>query len=276
MSTIKFPSAGTVPLVSSVKPATATAAETSAAPQVDPTPTSSAVPAVYQPVAAPPARPMYYDDEDVDARDLRLPPVNMVQKSGELSTIFSPGTLLLDKSLVLAPAPDKFAVGKSIKLLVIGFTDKKFVEKVQGEGGEAGLRGNTFTTLEEVAQHNGTTDYNEARATGRTLYQTMVSALVLLEQPEGCQPEMFPNEWDGKRYALALYTMKGTSYTNAAKVFMTARKIGSLRGGYRTGWWNFSAQQKKNQNSYYYAPVVSPAGPSSATVQANLTELLGF
>jgi hypothetical protein len=100
--------------------------------------------------------------------------------------------------------------------------------------------------------------------------------MILIEQPEGLDAESFPTTIEGKQYALALYTMKGTSYTNAAKAFKSARKIGHLKEGYRTGFWSFQSQLKKFSDNFAYIPVVRANGASTPEFRAAITDLLGF
>lgn len=224
------------------------------------------------PTLPPPAKQTsFYDDESLDAGDLVLPRFNIVQKVGELSNVFAPGSILLNGQLVLADAGKGTDKSKEIKVLIVGFQPTVYTEKVEG-----GLRGNMFRSEQEVVAAGGTLDWNEATATKRPLYQRLATAMILVEQPEGCDASSFPTTIEGKNYALALYSMKGTSYTNCAKHWKSARKIGHLRGGYRTGFWTFQSQLKKFTDNYAFVPVVKAAGSSSAAFQAAIKDLIGF
>ena len=195
--------------------------------------------------------PAFFDDESLDVGDLVLPRLAIVQKVGELSNVFAPGTVLLNGQLVLQAAPQGSALSKEIRLLIVGFNPTIFVEKVEG-----GLRGNTFKTEQEVVNAGGTLDYNEAKARKIPKYDRSATAMLVIEAPAVVDVNSFPIEIEGKRYAFALYTMKGTAYTNAAKHFKSSRKIGQLREGYRFGWWTFQSQLKKFGDNYAYIPVV--------------------
>lgn len=218
------------------------------------------------------SKPAFYDDETIDPGDLVLPRFNIVQKVGDLSNQFAPGTILLNAQLALVKAPEKFDLSGKIKLLIAGFMPTVFVEKLEG-----GAQGNLFRTEAEVVAAGGTLDWNEAQATKKQLYQRLATAMILIEQPEGLDPESFPTEIEGKRYALALYSMKGSAYTNATKNFKSARKIGHLKQhGYRGGWWTLQSQLKKFGDNYAYIPVVKAAGSSTPEFRAALLDLLGF
>ncbi len=235
-------------------------------------PTTTAVVVAPAPGVPATSNPGYYDDENIPASDLKLPRLNIVQKVGELSNNFAGGTVVLDGNLTLVDAPKGPAESAAFRFLVIGLQDKRFVEKVEG-----GLRGNSFTKEEEVVKAGGTLDYNEAKASNgaKPLYQTMVTAMVIIEKPDSVNPNAFPIEYNGKKYALALYSMKGTSYTNAAKHLYTARKFGNCKNGFRFGWWTMTSRLKAAANSYFI-PTVRQQEESTPEFRAFLGTLLGF
>jgi hypothetical protein len=223
-------------------------------------------------VPATTTNPGFQDDENISADDLVIPRLNIVQKVGEMSNVFPHGSFILDGSLVLVEGAPIKKDSKPIKLMVIGFRPKLFVERVEGGG-----RGQVFKTEAEVAAANGTLDWNDAEATGKTLFQRLATALVLIEQPEGVGADCFPYAIEGKNYALAQWSLKGTGYTNGAKPIMSARKIGALRnGGYRMGYWNVTTTLKQFGQNYAYIPQPKPAGPTTETFRASVKELLGF
>jgi len=282
-TTVPTPAEGvTVDVETTVCPATQTTTAPSGAPapatQTATAPATSAVPAVYQSPGVPDKAPVFHDDENIDPGDLVIPHMQLVQKVGELSNVFKGGTILFDGKLVLQDGPNASDLSKPIRMLILGMRPKRFVEKCEG-----GLRGDMFDTEQEVVAHNGTLDYNEAKSTKGTpnakrLFQTLLTALCLIEQPEGVDAGTFPFTFGGtKNLALALYNMKGTAYTNAAKPFMTARKIGSLaRTGYRGGWWTLQSQLKKFGNNYSYIPVVNRAEDTDEAFRTTLFNSLGF
>lgn len=231
-------------------------------------------PQVVAPYQAPPS-PAFYDGDEAegfDPGDLVLPHLNIVQKVGDLSNIFLPGTVLLGGQLVLTEAPKEMAVGKTCRIIVLGLQPTTFSEKIEGGG-----RGNYFRTEQEVVKAGGTLDWNESKATNKPLYQRVSIALIAVEKPEGLDDASFPHEVDGKRYALAMYTMKGTAYTNAARHFKSARKIGHLRkDGYRSAYWTFAAQLKKFGNNYAYIPVPRAAEATTEAFRTELKTFLGF
>ncbi len=272
--------------VAAVAPVTATAStpEASAGPTgttgspgpavitVTPTGSNTAV-AVVPPVAPPATSGGFHDDDSViDAGDLVLPHLNIVQKVGDLSNLFTPGTILLNSNLVLVDAPKPNADSAPVRILVVGWKEKLFIEKLPfGTKG-----GRIFKAEKQVVDAGGTLDYNESKATGKQLYQRSLTGLILVEQPAGLDATAFPNEFNGKNYALALYTMKGTSYTTGAKPILSARKVGHCREGLRAGWWTIQSKLKSTEGNFYFGPVLRPQEKSDPALRAWLTDLLGF
>lgn len=212
--------------------------------------------------------PSLFNDEDIGFDDIRLPRLNIVQKVGDLSNIFTPGEIVLNQSAVIhepaEPAKNK-AGHKPLIITVLGFKKKQFAEKVTG--GEMGLLVNSEV---EVVAKGGTLDYKEWQQSNgvKKYFQRLATALLLVQKPEHYQDTddlMFPYECEGRKYALALYSMKGTAYTNAAKHIFTARKIGHLRPGYPVQAWNLTTKLEKFGENYAHVPVIKP-GPKNGEV----------
>lgn len=216
-----------------------------------------------------------FNDEDIGFDDIILPRLNIVQGVGDLSAIFNPGELVLNQSLVIhVPAnPVKKVAGTPpLNFTVIGFKRRQFVEKTVG-----GAMGNLFGTEQEVADNGGTLDYNEALRSGKTLYQRLATALLLIEKPEHIDDEdhvEFPNECEGKFYALALWSMKGTSYTNAAKLMFTARKLGHLKRGYAKQAWTLTTQLRKFGENFAHVPILRAGARHTDEFDAFVTRVL--
>lgn len=202
-----------------------------------------------------------FNDEDIGFDDIILPRINLVQKVGPLSNIFTPGEIVLKQSLVIhTPAqPEKKQPGNPpLIFTVLGFRKKQFVEKTVG-----GAMGNLFNTEEEVAAAGGVLNYKEAKATGKPLYQRLATALTLIQRPEHLADEgqvSFPHECEGKFYALALWGMKGTGYTHAAQHIFTEKKIGFLRKGYSVQAWFLTTKLTEFLGNFAHTPVIRP-GP---------------
>lgn len=273
-ATVAAPAAATVETPATVT-APAPVAETPApaaapvVPVVEDNRAVATVPQTSNAVAAP--EPAFFNDDTLDVGDLVLPRLNIVQKVGDLSNKFRPGTLLLNGQLVVRQAPEGTKLSEPINILCIGFNPTTFVEKVEG-----GLRGKVFKTEQEVIAAGGTLDYNEAKQLKKPKYDRSATAMILIEQPEGLDINSFPIGIEGKNYAFALYTMKGTGYTHGARHIKSSRKIGQCRESYRHGWWSLQSQLKEFSGNWSYVPVVNPIGASTEGLRAAVKDFLGF
>lgn len=195
-----------------------------------------------------------------------MPRVNIVQKVGDLSNQFTEGDVVFNKETVLLKSPKGQPAGTALpclRVVVVGFRADRYAEKTVG-----GAKGDIVDTEEEVFKKGGTTDYNIAKTTGETLYQPLAECLVLIEKPEGVNDPAFKYFVDGKRYAIALWAQKGTSYTNFTKVVRTARKAGWLANEYdadgnvkiartyASGVWELRTMVKDYFGNFAWIPVL--------------------
>jgi hypothetical protein len=180
---------------------------------------------------------------------------------------------------------------------LLGFKALQFAEKVVG-----GAQGLLLKSEEAVVNAGGTLDYKEwdeslkavaagvpgAKALRR--FEKLATALVLIECPAhlvtaDADHISFPHECGGKWFALALWSMKGSSYTNAAKAFFTARRMGHLRdkfengvrvgGGYPTRAWTLTTKLEAFKNgNFAYIPIVRPSTTSSPDLLSFVTGFL--
>jgi hypothetical protein len=216
--------------------------------------------------------------------DIILPGLNIVQNIGQLKDTFDPGQVVLGQSTVLFTPPRTNAktgaiesVGtKPVILTICGWKPTRFVEKVVG-----GVRGLIVKTEEEVTAANGTLDYNEwnlKKASGVKMFQTLATALVVIERPEHCKNDgtTFVYDVAGKQYTFAWWAMKGTTFTDAAKrVFFAARRTGCLRTGYPTFSFAVSTMEKPFPNgNTAWTPVCIPNEKNSPEFRAMIAEFI--
>lgn len=188
------------------------------------------------------------NDETIDFRDIVLPRINMVQKVGPLSEKFTPGALVLDQELVL-PAP--------LDVVFLGFRPTRYVERVQGGG-----LGNICNTEAEVVEAGGTLDFKEADTKDIPWYQFEATAIVLVRKPDSVTDDsQFPFDFDGKKWGLMTWSMKGSAYTHAVKPLKTARRIGYLRKNLGREFYSFTFKVSTNLEGFRtgnkaYVPVI--------------------
>lgn len=248
----------------------------------------SSVPAVIVDAPEAPAvaeSPITFDDSNIGFEDIILPRINIVQKVGDLSEIFSPGEIVLKQSLVIhSPGKNGQPGDPPLNITVLGFKKTQFAEKVVG-----GVLGILAHTEQEVVKHGGTLDYKEWAASeaaakagnGKPLryFQRLATALCLVEKPAKLADDdhvEFPYECEGKHYALVLWSMKGTAYTHAAKAMFTARKIGHLRSGYAKQSWGLTAKMEKFGENFAAVPVIRPGAKNSDAFQSFVYEVIGL
>lgn len=187
------------------------------------------------------------DDNNITMQDIILPRVNIVQKTGELSNLFAPGTILLDKEIPIGneevPA----------RIVVVGFRPIQYVERVENTT----ILGRMCDTPEEVEQMGGTIDWNIHNTTGQPIFQKMATAMVVVARPDGCEDtDHFPHELEGQHFQVAMWSLKGTGFTHAAKPIFTARRFGALKGGYISRWISVTTLLKQYNKNFAYVPIV--------------------
>lgn len=232
------------------------------------------VPAIYTPPGVPAAPSgLVLGDKLPTFNEIIFPRLNLVQNSGLLKDQFPPGSIVHGQSLVIYETTvfnkQTNAIIKQgtppVILTVLGFRPTRFVEKIQG--GERGLICNTEA---EVRSAGGTLDYNEWKLKakdGMKRFEYLADAVVLIERPAHCADDdtVFIYPVNGKKYALAMWSMKGTAYTHAAKrVFFTNRQMGCLRKGYPSRSFAVSTKSEQREGNTYFVPVCIPHQESTA------------
>lgn len=285
-----MPAIAGVESVSGAGPATTAAITPAAAgvpaPYVPPT---SAVPAPYTPVEANTQR-MFSDTALDDLYELRLPALNIVQGVGELCQQFDAGSIVIDKTLPILPAPPKqVKLGTAlpeIDLVIIGARPVVFVEKQAVF--EAGAPTQRFNTEAEVAAAGGTVDYNRAKRDGVPYYERLVTLLALVRKPDAVEdlskfPFAIPTAKDPNKveaWAPTILHLKGTQYTNGFTQLATARRTGApiqLRKGYFTRVVRARTYYKAFQTAGHgcFLWTFSDGGPSDPNVVAEGFDLIG-
>lgn len=269
-----------VPTPVPVPPAAPAAPAPAPAPAAVPAPTPVPAPAQTQAVAVPNRSTalspvgLVLGDKIPDFNDIILPRLNIAQNIGELGATYTPGTVLFNQSTVLyVPAfvhpkdpSQNTPASKPFNMICLGFRPTRYVEKIEGGG-----RGMIVNTEADVRAANGTLDYQEwqlKKAQGIKRFEALAEALIAIERPETCADDdsVFVYPVGDKKYALALWGMKGTSYTEAAKkVFFTNRSVGCLREGYPTRVFAMSTRWKTfGASNGAWIPVLIQSDKTSA------------
>lgn len=185
---------------------------------------------------------------DISASDVRVPRINLVQKSGNLSNDFAPGVFLFEKQIPLAKTGESF--------LVTPLRLKKYYQ-LKVEFGTSTDMPPKFNTMDEVRAFGGSLQYGDEK-----YCVEMADILLAVAAPEDLSDEdmqYFPYNDGIHSYALAMYTVGSSAYTSLAKRLITD-SVGLLRGGLYTGYYNLHSEIRKTAQNSWYVPVAQFAG----------------
>ncbi len=244
---------------------------------------------VVAPAPVPAARTVTVDDDKIALADVKIPALNIVQGVGDLSTLFTAGSIVYDQHIVLADSPPKPSETTKppqvpVNLVLIGFRPTRWAEKVDG-----GDRGRILASPSDVLAVGGTTVYDEAyqgsgkeRKLVKPYFTPLATALVLIEAPAGLKLEepvenTFPlavdeAQPDGttktRNFVIGFWHLRGTAHTAVAKPAKTARLFGPLRsGGYRSKWLSVSTVMKTFDGNVAYIPAMKIGADTSPEVR---------
>lgn len=182
---------------------------------------------------------------EVDQSDISTPRLSLVQKVGELSEEFPPGTILLNKRVILAQP------GEGVAVTVV--SSKKFYMEDLPFGSE--IRPRVFMTKQEVLDAGLTLEYNFETGEKPTA-KSVLENIVLVKAPEDADAPEFNVTFDGERYAVAQWTIASPSaYRAAGKTLLSARTM--YLKSFPEQEWLLKADKVKFGTNLVYVPEVS-------------------
>lgn len=200
------------------------------------------------------------------SRDLVIPRIEIVQALGPNSERFPGGTVIFNKTVTLA----KFALGpqdKEQSLHIVALYAKKYIEEVLPYDPNGPLP-RTFPTMEAAKAAGLRTEWGPKGPDGKSISPQVRQAanlLVLVEQPEGMDPVLFPFEDSGKRFAIAMWTVRGNAYKKVAKTMFSNMHF-ALRGNLASGTWTMVVKREPLNGKLVYVPNVSLTATTSPTL----------
>jgi len=190
---------------------------------------------------------------EFDASDIIMPRLSIVQKVGDLSEQFDPGSLVLNKRLLLAEP------GESLVVTVL--RAKKYFMEVRPYGDE--VRPRIFNTHAETLAAGFTleTDWTTgAKATAKPVLDCVVAihgTAKLATAPE------FTLTFDGTPFALALWSINSVSaYKESAKVLLSAKQMYLKRFVEQS--WSLTTGKVKFGVNTVFTPAVTPLAANPA------------
>lgn len=213
-------------------------------------------------------------DEAPRRDQIIFPRLNIVQGSGGLKDSFSIGSLVYAQSLVLfQPTVVNAKTGAvdsqgtpPVTITALKLFPERFIEKVEG-----GIGGRIVNTEEAVRNAGGTLSYQEFKAkesSGIKRFGPMLDVLLAIARPDAVADDdtVFIYPVDGRKYAVALWSLTWSAYTATAKgVLYTQKAMGCLNKGYNTHSFSLSTRTAvdKRTGNTYYVPVLIPHKPST-------------
>lgn len=203
---------------------------------------------------------------EILAKDIRLPRINVVQKTGGLSEEFPVGSLVYNKTFVIA------AAGKAGCEVTAVWIKKLYQQKLPFGTQEAPL---VFDTSAEVREAGGSLKYGDDN-----FFEEMAHINFVVKCPEIVTEDehrdMFSFALGDARYGLATMTVNGSSFTSLGVALLSA-KVNQLRSsGLHTGRWELTTRQRSNQFGSWYVPVPLYRGKHDEETAAFIAELSGL
>ena len=188
------------------------------------------------------AIPVQQVEGQLDRSDFEIPSLKLVQSIGPMSENFEAGIFVLNGEVPLCDPEGP------VQLAVLRIK-KDFEENLQWGSEE---RPRTFNSIEEVRQAGLHVEWIDNEKPPVSPRATVLAAV---KRPTGLEEDpSFPFEdVEGDSWALALWVLKGTGYTSAAKKFFTASEF-SLKGKLHYGLWNVHTKRENRGGNLVWVP----------------------
>lgn len=217
---------------------------------------------------------------DVEAREVQIPRLSIVQSVGPMSEKFSPGEIVLNKQLVIASGDEKAKEGtpKSVEF-VIAAARKFYEENIPFEQQQAGARPRVWQAHTDVVACGLHTEWKEDPVTKKGIappVNEVLELLLFIACPPGVDDAMFPVCIGDRMYAIGLWSLRGVAYRRCAKVIYGAKKY-QLRDSLLAGSWQLNVVREKVMGgNLVWVPYIKIVGNrNSPEVQGAFKAALG-
>ena len=200
--------------------------------------------------------------------DIKLPRLNLVNKVGDLSNLFTPGSWVLKKEHQLTDVV-KGEAG-TLKVIAVSLA----VEFQESLPYDPNVRPRVLKTAEQVRLAGGRVDYGR----GEGIFAKVGHIEFLIEKPEALSEEASSEFFyllGDKEYARVIYTAASTAYAETAQTIYSDFKIGHLRKtGPIGGFYLLGAKTKVGDKGSWWVPSLKTAGMVPEDIQAEIKSLL--
>jgi len=189
------------------------------------------------------------------SEDLRLPRLNLVNKSGELADNFTPGTWVVNREHAITTVNSE---NKNLgnPLTVIAATlSKQYQENTEFDPSTPRKMANT---AQEVRELGG----RVSREKGEGNFSELAHIELFVESPEGLSEEaasLFFYEFGGKKYGRFVYTASGGAFSAVAVTMASALKTYLMESGLIGGSWSLGSTLVKDSKNSWWKPVLRSA-----------------
>jgi hypothetical protein len=177
-------------------------------------------------------------------RDLTIPKLNLVNKTGELSNTFPAGSFLYNREVVIGD-------GKKPCPITITRMAKFYLQDLPYGSGEMPKN---FSTLRDVRAAGGALANDPEAEEGVDRYSEAMTCIVLVKSPEK-NHALFPFEYNGEFYALAQWLLTKSAYKQTGRKLFTDSQL-ALRAGVDTASYELTSSIRTNSQGSWYVPVV--------------------
>lgn len=183
------------------------------------------------------------------ATDKRFPRINLVQKVSDSDLIqnFGIGSFVLNKEVKLSDGSPMTVT------FLIAYKD--YIQKVQFGSGETPAR---FDTEQQVLDAGGSLNWKDKDTDH--FFQRRAHIEFAVQAPDGLDENelaLFPYEYEGKSYALGVYTVASSAYTSVAvelKTLCDNNKV--MRKGQHYGSLLLSSKDASSKGKSWKTPVI--------------------
>lgn len=180
-------------------------------------------------------------------RDLVIPKINLVNKTGELSNQFAPGSFVYNREIVIGD-------GKKPAHITMTRIAKFYLQDVPYGSGEMPKN---FTSIRDVRAAGGALAGDPDVEEGTDTYSEAMTCILLVKSPVKEHP-LFPYEFGGNSYALAQWLLTKSAYRATGRKLFTDSQ-GALRDGIDTAEYELTSSLRTSSVASWYVPTVKLA-----------------